>query len=331
MQKDKLVKTLKRNSSFFKPFAFSDLARCAVKAESKRLVQSSFSTCLPAPQKKDKQACVSSRCHPSLTAFYHTLHCLSIRQKDFLQIFCISPWRDGDLVLSVLQYDWGSCTDARCASTSLPAADTIAQLSQPGERHTRACIPSSARRARGGSHLKSARRARPQAPHGNTTQPRRCTSSSLHGPHSRAQRRYPPRGHTARRGRRRLPPGPYSVRQGLSALMSCRPISGPPDGKEGLCTPDRRVGVLPAVLADAGRIAADIADLLPGFVKRGRKQPENAVRAVEQLFIGGKHRPLGLGVLPIVIAAKDCASRSISHSSLPATPTAEPSSQKARA
>ena len=105
MQKDKLVKTLKRNSSFFKPFAFSDLARCAVKAESKRLVQSSFSTCLPAPQKKDKQACVSSRCHPSLTAFYHTLHCLSIRQKDFLQIFCISPWRDGDLVLSVLQYD----------------------------------------------------------------------------------------------------------------------------------------------------------------------------------------------------------------------------------
>lgn len=77
--------------------------------------------------------------------------------------------------------------------------------------------------------------------------------------------------------------------------MSCRPISGRPMEKKAFAPQTAAWVVLPAVLSDAGRIAADIADLLPGFVKRGRKQPENAVRAVEQLFIGGKHRPLGLG------------------------------------
>ncbi len=101
--------------------------------------------------------------------------------------------------------------------------------------------------------------------------------------------------------------------------------------REGHDRPDRAVRVLPAVLADAGRVPPDVAGIDVGSVERRGEQQHEAVAAADEYS----------STAAIARAARerfaapdrtlhDWAIESIRHSALAAEPSGVPSSKKAR-
>jgi len=91
--------------------------------------------------------------------------------------------------------------------------------------------------------------------------------------------------------------------------------------------PGSGMSVLAAILADAGRIALDIAGMQRGLVERRGKQQCQTVAAMHEVVSRAAiARTARVGSPAPDIAAQDWAMESMRHSSLSAEPSGVPSS-----
>ena len=86
--------------------------------------------------------------------------------------------------------------------------------------------------------------------------------------------------------------------------------------------------VLPAILANARRIALDVTRIVIGAVERRREQQRDPVVVPDQMLADRIHRASrhGLGSAAPAITLHDCAIASILHSLLSLEPNGVPSS-----
>ena len=88
------------------------------------------------------------------------------------------------------------------------------------------------------------------------------------------------------------------------------------------------MGVLAAILADAGRIALDVAGIERRLVERRREQQRQPIAAMHRAARRARAIACAAraGSAAPEIAAQDCAMESMRHSSLAAEPSGVPSS-----
>ena len=163
---------------------------------------------------------------------------------------------------------------------------------------------------------------------GTSSRPSRCTRSSRRGRRAATRRRRRRRRRRARLCSAGRPRACSAWLIGFSIEKSSRGLVAVAERGEGDHRPDGGMRVLAAVLADARRVALDVAGVERRAVERRREeQDEPVVAAHEVSSTAAIARAARAGSPAPEITPQDCAIESMRHPSFAAEPSGVPSSK----